>query len=66
MGIDEGNLQVIDVDGILERCPITIIVILNLLVYDGNSITVPVALIVYDSNFHRTVPHYIMSCSVVS
>ena len=33
MGVDEGNLQVIDVDAILENCPITITVILNLLVY---------------------------------
>ena len=30
MGVDEGSLQVIDVDVILERCPILIIVILNL------------------------------------
>ena len=30
MGVDEGNLQVIDVDVILKNCPITI-VILNLL-----------------------------------
>ena len=34
MGIDEGNLQVIDVDVILENCPITI-VLLNLLVYNS-------------------------------
>ena len=33
MGVDEGNLQAIDVDVILENCPITVIVILNLLVY---------------------------------
>ena len=33
MGVDEENIQVIDVDVILESCPITIIVILNLLVY---------------------------------
>ena len=31
MGVDEGNLQVIDVEMILENCPITI-AILNLLV----------------------------------
>ena len=32
MGVDEGNLQVIkNVDVIPESCPITIIVILNLL-----------------------------------
>ena len=35
MGIDEGNLQVMEVDGILEKkCPITIFV-LNLLVYNS-------------------------------
>ena len=34
MGVDEGNLQVIDVDVIiLENCPITLTVVLNLLVY---------------------------------
>ena len=33
MGVDKGNLQVIDVDVILENCPINTIVILNLLVY---------------------------------
>ena len=32
MGVDEGNLQIIDVDVILENFPLTI-VILNLLVY---------------------------------
>ena len=32
MDVDEGNLQVIDdVDVILESCPLTIVVILNLL-----------------------------------
>ena len=31
MGVDEGNLQVIDVDVLLENCPITV-VILHLLV----------------------------------
>ena len=31
MGVDEGNQQVIDVEMILENCPITITVILNLL-----------------------------------
>ena len=36
MGVDEGNLHVIDdVDVILENCPITVIVILNLLVYNS-------------------------------
>ena len=34
MGVDERNLQVIDVDVILENCPITF-VILNLLVYNS-------------------------------
>ena len=33
MGIDEGNLQVINVDVIMENCPLTI-VILNFLVYN--------------------------------
>ena len=32
MGVDEGNLQVLDVDVILENCPTTIVII-NLLVY---------------------------------
>ena len=27
MGVDEGNLQVIDVDVILENCPITIVIL---------------------------------------
>ena len=27
MGVDEGNLQVIDVDVILENCPVTIVTI---------------------------------------
>ena len=31
MGIDEGNLQVIDVDVIQENCPITTVVIVPLL-----------------------------------
>ena len=34
MGVDEGNLQVIDVEVILENCPITFVV-LNLLVYNS-------------------------------
>ena len=37
MGVDEGNLQNINVVVILESCPITI-VILNLLVYNSTSI----------------------------
>ena len=32
MGVDEGNLQVVDVDVILEICSITVVT-LNLLVY---------------------------------
>ena len=32
MGVDEGNLQIIDVDMTLENCSVTIVVILNLLV----------------------------------
>ena len=36
MGVYEGNLQVIDVDVILENCPITN-VILNLLVYNSSA-----------------------------
>ena len=27
MGIDEGNLQVIDVDVILETCPVTFVIL---------------------------------------
>ena len=37
MGVDKGNLQVIDVDVILENCPINTIVILNLLVFKEKS-----------------------------
>ena len=33
MSVDEGNLQVIDVDVIMENCPLTF-VILNILVYN--------------------------------
>ena len=65
MGVDKGNLQVIDVDVILESCPITI-VILNLLVYNSTIQYSTIVIIVYDdSKCHRTIPHYIMSCSVV-
>ena len=64
MGVDKGNLQVIDVDVILENCLITI-VILNLLVYSKIQYSTKVIL-VYESKCHRTIiPHYIMSCSVV-
>ena len=45
MGVDEGNLQVIDVDVILENCPITI-VILNLLVYNSTIWYSTIAIIV--------------------
>ena len=34
MGVDEGNLHVIDVDVIVENCPITMLT-LNLLVYNS-------------------------------
>ena len=51
MGIDERNLQVIDVDVILENCPITF-VILNLLVY--STIQYSNIMII---KCHRTVPH---------
>ena len=64
MGVDKGNLQVIDVDVILENCPINTIVILNLLVYSTIQYSTKV-IIVYDSKCHRTIPHYIMSCSVL-
>ena len=45
MGVDEGNLQVIDVDVILENCPITIVV-LNLLVYNSTIWYSTIAIIV--------------------
>ena len=64
MGVDKGNLQVIDVDVIQENCPINTIVILNLLVYSTIQYSTK-AIIVYDSKCHRTIPHYIMSCSVL-
>ena len=63
MGIDEGDLQVIDVDMILENCPITII-ILDLLLYSTIQCSTKV-IILYDSKCDRTIPQYIMSCSVV-
>ena len=64
MGVDEGNLQVIDVDVILESCPISI-VILNLLVYNSTVQYSTKAMIVYDRKCHQTTPQYIMTCSVV-
>ena len=64
MNVDEGNLQVIDVDVMLENCPITI-VMLNLLVYNSTIQYSNIAIIVYDSKCHRTIHHYITSCSVV-
>ena len=53
MGVDEGNLQVI----------------LNLLVYSTVQYSTvqysTIVINVYDSKCRRTIPHYIMSCSVV-
>ena len=56
MGVDEGYLQVIDVDMILESCSINI-VILNLLVYKSTIQYSTIAIIVYDSvieQYHTT------------
>ena len=53
MGVDEGNLQVIDVDVILESCPIPV-VILNLLVHNSTIQYSTISIIVYDSKCHRT------------
>ena len=56
MGVDEGNLQVIDdVDVVLENCPITI-VILNLLVNNSTVQYRTIVITVYDSKCHRTIP----------
>ena len=63
MGVDKGNLQVIDVDALLENCQITF-VILNLLLYSTIQYST-VVIIVHDSKCQRTIPQYIMSCSVV-
>ena len=62
----EGNLQVIDIDDvIMKKCPITIVVILNLLVYSSSTIQYStISIILYDSKCNRTILHYIMSCSV--
>ena len=53
MGVDEGNLQVIDVDAVLGNCPITI-VILTLLVYSTLQYST-IVIIVHNSKFHRTI-----------
>ena len=52
MGVDEGNLQLIDVDVIMENCPITI-VILNLLVYNSTTQYSTITIILYDSKCHH-------------
>ena len=62
MGVDEGNLQVIDVAldvMILENCPISI-VILSIHAVQYSTIVI----IVYNSKCHRPILHYIMSCIV--
>ena len=65
MGVDEGNLQVIDEDVILENCTI-IVVILNLLliVYNSTIQYSNIAIIVFGSKCHRTI-HHIRSRNVV-
>ena len=56
MGVNEGDFYCsIDVDVILESCPIPI-VILNLLVYNSTIQYSTIAVIVYDSKCHRTIP----------
>ena len=67
MGIDEGNLQVIgDVDVMLENWPITIVILnLLLIVYSSTIQYSNIAITIYDSKCHRTIPYYIMSCSSV-
>ena len=47
MGVDEGNLQVIDVDLTLENCPTTLGT-LNLLVYSTKQYST-IVIIVYDN-----------------
>ena len=47
IGYHNGHLQVVDVDVILESCPITI-VILNVLVYNSTMQYSTIAIIVYD------------------
>ena len=56
MGVDEGNLQVIDVDVILENCPITTVVH-NILVYSTLQYSA-IVIIVYYNKCHQTVPQY--------
>ena len=64
MGVDERDLQVwIDVDVILENCPISI-VICNVLVFNTIQCST-IVIILYDSKWHRTIPQCIMSYSVV-
>ena len=55
IGVDEGDLQVvsIDVDVILEKCPITSI-IRNLLVYSKIQCSTIVILLYEDGRCHRT------------
>ena len=49
------------VDVILESCPITTLVILNLLLYNNCTIQYSTkAIRVYDSNCHRTIPHTVV------
>ena len=62
MVVDDGNLQVIDVNMILENCPITIV--RSLLVYSTIQYNT-IVLIVYDNKCHRTIPQYIMVYCVV-
>ena len=51
----------------MENCPIAF-VILNLLVVYNSTIQYykSIAIIVYASKCHRTIPHYIMSYSIVN
>ena len=51
-------------DIILENCPITI-VIRSLLVYSTILCSFTIVIILDESKCHRTLPQYIMSCSVV-
>ena len=62
MGVDDGDLEVIDVDMILENCPITIVC--NLLMCSTIQYNT-IVMIVYDNKCHRTIPQYIMGYSVV-
>ena len=49
MGVDERNLQIIDVDITLENCSLTI-VILNLLVYGTKEYSIKVIIEEYHDN----------------